>query len=370
MVLRREVEGARRAPAAHLDVGRSRRRPPARSSCGRLGTLISICAELGLDRLEPLGAGLQLVADAGHLGHQRRASPPLRLELADLLGQAVAPRLQLLGAGLDRLALGLERGEALARRERAAGPCAFEPGDHAVEVAAQQGDVEHGEVLRDVAARCRQCGDSRSGRAAADDRDAATSHRLVAQALGQREVHRLLHARHACAPTPRRARAAARSPAAPACRAPRRRRSGRRASRRRTTRGCRSSALVDHVGAACPGARPARAGGCCCELVGLPTTITTSTCRRQQLHRVLPVLRGVADVLLLRLAHVREAPLHRGEDLGRVVDRQRGLRHHREPVGPARLHARPRRPRPRPGRCPRTAGPSCPRPRGGPCGRS
>ena len=120
----------------------------------------------------------------------------------------------------------------------------------------------------------------------------------------------------------------------------------------------------------CPAARASSRRRLLFELVGLPTTITTSTVRRQHLDRVLPVLRGVADVLLLRLAHAREAALHRREDLGRVVDRQRGLRHHRELLGLRDLQRARRRPRPRRGRCPRRAGPSCPRPRGGPCGRS
>jgi hypothetical protein len=53
----------------------------------------------------------------------------------------------------------------------------------------------------------------------------------------------------------------------------------------------------------------------------------------------LAVLGGVADVLLLRLAHRGKAPLHRRQDLRRVVDRQRRLRHHRELVGLRDLHA-------------------------------
>ncbi len=53
--------------------------------------------------------------------------------------------------------------------------------------------------------------------------------------------------------------------------------------------------------------------------------------RRHELHRVLPVLRRVADVLLLGLGDRREAPLQGVDDDAAVVDRQRGLRHVGEP---------------------------------------
>ena len=43
------------------------------------------------------------------------------------------------------------------------------------------------------------------------------------------------------------------------------------------------------------------------ELFGLPTTITTSHLRRQELDRVLAVLRRIADVVLLRADDLREA---------------------------------------------------------------
>ena len=79
MVLRREVEAARRAPAPHLDVGRSRRRPPARSSCGRLGTDISISASslwIASSRAAPLfcSSAMRLTSAIS-----AAASPPLPL---------------------------------------------------------------------------------------------------------------------------------------------------------------------------------------------------------------------------------------------------------------------------------------------------
>ena len=91
---------------------------------------------------------------------------------------------------------------------------------------------------------------------------------------------------------------------------------------------------------------------------------------RHELHGVLAVLRGVADVLLLRFADCREALAHGSRDRRRVIHRQRGLRHDRELLGLAPAAPAPRRPHPRPGECRDRAAPSCPRPRGGPCGRS
>jgi hypothetical protein len=60
---------------------------------------------------------------------------------------------------------------------------------------------------------------------------------------------------------------------------------------------------------------------------------------RQHLDGILAVLRGVADVLLLRFTHLRKPVLHRGQDLRRVVHAERGLRHHRQLVA-ARANAR------------------------------
>ena len=71
----------------------------------------------------------------------------LRLQFADLPGQAVALRLQLFGAGLDALAFGLERNELRAVQKGLRRLARLELGDDAVEVAAQLVDVEHVAVV-------------------------------------------------------------------------------------------------------------------------------------------------------------------------------------------------------------------------------
>ena len=85
--------------------------------------------------------------------------------------------------------------------------------------------------------------------------------------------------------------------------------------------------------------QPARSATSCsrCEFdeLGAPTTIMASTMRRHALHRLLPVGGGVADVFLVRPDDRRKARACSSvDDLGGVVDRQRGLRH----VGELRRH--------------------------------
>ncbi len=58
--------------------------------------------------------------------------------------------------------------------------------------------------------------------------------------------------------------------------------------------------------------------------------------RRDPLHRLLAVGRGVADVVLARGDHAREALLEHAHDLLGVVHRKRGLGDHGELVGIAR----------------------------------
>ena len=67
--------------------------------------------QLGLDDFEPGGGGVELRLQRAHLGHHAIGALALGLELADLLAQAVALALQVFGAGLQRLALGLQRPE-------------------------------------------------------------------------------------------------------------------------------------------------------------------------------------------------------------------------------------------------------------------
>jgi len=71
-------------------------------------------------------------------GHHRRGILALALEHADLLGQAVAPCLEVLGAGLQFLAFSLQGGEGSGVQADAAGG---QPFGYKIELAAQQLDV-------------------------------------------------------------------------------------------------------------------------------------------------------------------------------------------------------------------------------------
>ena len=117
---------ARRAPAAHLDVG-------VLVGADRHAVVRQVGH--GHQQRRQISAWMCVAAARPRRPARRPGRPPaaitaaavlaLGLELADLLGQAVALRLQLFGARLDALALGLERDEVLARRGRAAASCAF-----------------------------------------------------------------------------------------------------------------------------------------------------------------------------------------------------------------------------------------------------
>jgi hypothetical protein len=142
MVLDLEVEGARRAPAAHLGVALFAG-AHGHAVVRQVGQAQHHVGQLGLHGLEALGRGFQLVAQAGHLGHDAGRVLALGLELADLTTQAVAPGLQFLGAGLDGLALGLEGREA-GFIEKGLGVLAgLQPGDDAGQIATKLLDVEH-----------------------------------------------------------------------------------------------------------------------------------------------------------------------------------------------------------------------------------
>ena len=65
--------------------------------------------QLGLDLLEPRRGAVQIGLQRGHLRHDLVDRFALGLALADLLGELVALRLQLFGAGLDGFALGFQR---------------------------------------------------------------------------------------------------------------------------------------------------------------------------------------------------------------------------------------------------------------------
>ena len=261
-------------------------------------------------------------------------SPPLRLELADLLAQRVAPGLQLLGARLQSACVRLRARRTAPRRGRAAATCA---------VRGCATTPSRSRRSRLMSIMVSVFGSRRRGAAIGPcDRAQPQRQREVARLAARRRMRRTLRARaqlaqpgdHLLHQDVGRRRAGGQADALA------RLRTIRAAGRRR------ASTMYAGVPRRCASSR----SRLLLLLVGLPTTMTTSTCRRQHLDRVLPVLRRVADVLLLRLAHMREAPLHRGQDLGRVVDAQRGLRDHRQLVA-ARRAPWPRRPRPRPGRC-------------------
>src|SRR5579862_3785369 len=143
VVLRLEVERARRAPAAHLDV------LVARTTLGHVGLRdVRDHAQEGrlpfLDGGERHLVGLQLVADAGDFRHHGRGILALALEHPDLLRERVALALELLGAGLDLLAFVLE-GEPRGLVEDEA--AAFQARDGGGKVLAKQLDVEHAVIL-------------------------------------------------------------------------------------------------------------------------------------------------------------------------------------------------------------------------------
>ena len=139
---------------------------------------------------------------------------------------------------------------------------------------------------------------------------------------------------------------------------------------RRTIRRCRSAGGVDHVG------RRAQALGQLAQAVAVGAGRAADhdhhvDLRRQQLDRVLPVLRGVADVLLLGLAHVREARACTAARISAASSTDSVVCVTRRACRSARRCTRATS-------CDvfdqvdaaRSAGPSCLRPRGGPCGRS
>ena len=96
---------------------------------------------------------LRLLADAGDLGEQRRGILALALGGADLLRQRVALRLHVLRAGLDVLALALERLEAGGVERQA--PLG-EPGRDGRQIVAKKIDVEHGAILANGAGDLRR----------------------------------------------------------------------------------------------------------------------------------------------------------------------------------------------------------------------
>ena len=150
MVFDGKVKGLGRAPAAHQHIALlilTHRHALVRQI--RHGQQHGL--QLGLQRLQPLGRGLEFVLDAGHSGHHGislgLAGGTACLELANLFAQGVALVLQFFGAHLDGLALGFEPAEGLHIEKGLRLFAGFQPGHGAGEVFAKQGDIEHGLIV-------------------------------------------------------------------------------------------------------------------------------------------------------------------------------------------------------------------------------
>lgn len=205
MVPWRELEAARAlpvgAPAPHLQVaglvGALRH-----AGLRQVGQRHQHLLQFGLDALQSSCTRVEFGADATHLGHHGGRVATLGLELADLPGQRIAPRLQLFGGDLDLLAFGFQRREArhvqVGLRVLAPLNCAITPGrSRRRRLMSSMGfltvfgsDMETAPVAGAVfVGGAHEAAASGSGR-----HDLA--HAAVAQPARQREVHVLGHAVH------------------------------------------------------------------------------------------------------------------------------------------------------------------------------
>ncbi len=140
VILHLEFELARRAPAAHFHVFGfvlAHRHAFVR----QVRHAEQQVRQTLLDIVEPGRRRLHLVADTTHFSHHRRGVLALAFQRADLFRQTVAARLHLFGTGLGVAAFRFERGEG--RHVEGIAAVGEALGD-AVEVFAQQLDVEHG----------------------------------------------------------------------------------------------------------------------------------------------------------------------------------------------------------------------------------
>ncbi len=102
--------------------------------------------QLCLDRVELFRQPFELGIRRGGFRHQGSGVLPFRFRPADLLGERVPFRLELLGAALDPLPLVLERAERrLVEDERPVG----EALRHTLEIGSKQLNVDH--MTRDIA---------------------------------------------------------------------------------------------------------------------------------------------------------------------------------------------------------------------------
>ena len=143
VVLHREVEGGRRAPAAHLHI--------VGLAAAHWYRLVRQVGQAGQQRIQRCLHRLQLGRNAGlllrhgvDLGQQRAGILTLALGLANLLGQCIALRLQRLGTRLQRLATGLQGLVAGAVKDE---PTGLETTFHLCGVSAQCLNIDHPAIL-------------------------------------------------------------------------------------------------------------------------------------------------------------------------------------------------------------------------------
>ena len=139
VIARREVEGRRRAPAAHLDVV-VLAAPGRHAVVRQVGDFQAIGVKLVLHGLQARFELRQPLADATHLRQQRGGILTAPLGLADGLGHAIALGLQVLGFGLRSLATGFERRQARQVERKAT---RGQTRRHRLRFTAQQLRVEH-----------------------------------------------------------------------------------------------------------------------------------------------------------------------------------------------------------------------------------
>ena len=118
--------------------------PTGALGCGRLGSAISCSFSSSWIVASRSAERSSSVPTCATSAIARAGVAALRLELADLARQRVASRLQFLGAGLQRLALALERREARDVEERLWRLARLQTRDDLRQVLAQERDVEHG----------------------------------------------------------------------------------------------------------------------------------------------------------------------------------------------------------------------------------
>ena len=94
--------------------------------------------QLGLQLFQPRGRALKIGLDLRHFGHHVIGGLAPGFFLADRSGKIVTPRLQLLGARLQSLALRLERSECVHIEKRLWIFAVLQPRQDAVEVASQE----------------------------------------------------------------------------------------------------------------------------------------------------------------------------------------------------------------------------------------